>query len=330
MTSLIFDLRGDPGGLLDQGVGVADLFLDAGQRIVSMRGRTPDASRSFADHAPQRWPGMPIAVLVDSNSASASEIVAGALQDHDRAVMLGTTTYGKGSAQNVFPLSQRRRGEADDRALVHAVGPQHQSHASRRRTIRRATRRPRIGRATRRTLGAQVLGGGGITPDVVVPPTADLAGATRLFQRTLGAQVPKFRDALTDYALSLKASRAVTSPDFVVTPEMRAELLRRMESRGVTVDAATYAPRRASWTACSATRSRATCSATRRVRAPRARRPDCRSGGGIDRWREDAAGAARASGQRQEVGVTRWSSERSEGSGRCRSPRSQIPSLRSG
>src|SRR5215510_13383236 len=105
MKSLIFDLRGDPGGLLDQGVAVADLFLDAGESIVSMRGRTADASRSYADRSPQVWPNLPIAVLVDSNSASASEIVAGALQDHDRAVLLGTTTYGKGSAQNVFPLS---------------------------------------------------------------------------------------------------------------------------------------------------------------------------------------------------------------------------------
>ena len=105
MTSLIFDLRSDPGGLLDQGVGIADMFLNSGQRIVSMRGRTPDATRVYDDRAPERWPQMPIVVLVDGNAASASEIVAGALQDHDRALLLGSTTYGKGSAQNVFPLS---------------------------------------------------------------------------------------------------------------------------------------------------------------------------------------------------------------------------------
>jgi carboxyl-terminal processing protease len=238
MTSLVFDLRLDPGGLLDQGVGVADLFLNAGQRIVSMHGRTSDASRSYDDHAPERWPGMPIVVLVDGNSASASEIVAGALQDHDRAVVLGATTYGKGSAQNVFPLSNggavklttalwytpsgrsinRRRGDESDPSADSSTA-----------------NRPRY----KTDGGREVLGGGGITPDVVVPPSP-ISAADSLFQRTLGAKVPQFRDALTDYALSLKPTRSITSPDFVVTPAMRLELFRRMQSRGVTMDSATY------------------------------------------------------------------------------------------
>src|SRR4051812_38703569 len=102
MTRLIFDLRGDPGGLLDQGVAVSELFLDPGQDIVSMRGRTAEVTRSYEDRQPQAWPDLIVGVLVDSMSASASEIVAGALQDHDRAVLVGTTTYGKGSAQTVF------------------------------------------------------------------------------------------------------------------------------------------------------------------------------------------------------------------------------------
>ena len=238
MTSLVFDLRLDPGGLLDQGVGVADLFLNAGQRIVSMRGRTPDASRSYDDREPERWPGMPIVVLVDGNAASASEIVAGALQDHDRAVVLGTTTYGKGSAQNVFPLSNggavklttalwyTPSGRSINRARRDEAGPPPDSSAA---------NRPRY----KTDSGREVLGGGGITPDVVVTPPP-VSSADSLFQRMLGAKVPQFRDALTDYALSLKATRAVTSPSFVVTPAMRAELFRRMESRGITMDTTTY------------------------------------------------------------------------------------------
>jgi carboxyl-terminal processing protease len=103
--SLILDMRVNPGGLLEQGIAVADLFLDAGQTIVSTRGRIPEADHVFTDESAQRWAGMPIVVLVDSGSASASEIVAGALKDHHRAVLVGTRTYGKGSAQSVFPVN---------------------------------------------------------------------------------------------------------------------------------------------------------------------------------------------------------------------------------
>src|SRR5256885_7255600 len=104
MKTLVLDLRTNPGGLLTQGVRVSDLFLNPGQRIVSMRGRLPEANREYADTARQRWPKLPLIVLVDGRSASAAEIVAGALQDHDRALIVGTPTYGKGSAQSVIPF----------------------------------------------------------------------------------------------------------------------------------------------------------------------------------------------------------------------------------
>lgn len=103
-ASLILDMRENPGGLLEQGIAVADLFLDPGLTIASTRGRTPEANLGFDDVAPQPWPNMPVVVLVDSGTASAGEIVAGALQDHKRAVVLGAPTYGKGSAQSLFPL----------------------------------------------------------------------------------------------------------------------------------------------------------------------------------------------------------------------------------
>src|SRR3954453_17190213 len=104
MKTLILDLRTNPGGLLTQGVRGSDLFLDDGQKIVSMRGRIPETNREYADTARQTWPNLPLTVLVDARSASAAEIVAGALQDHDRAVIVGTPTYGKGSAQTVFSV----------------------------------------------------------------------------------------------------------------------------------------------------------------------------------------------------------------------------------
>lgn len=103
LDGLVLDLRGNPGGLLDQAVRVADLFLDSGI-IVSTVGRDPD--KQEVEFATKRTthPHVPIIVLVNEGTASASEIVAGALQDHDRAIVLGTQTFGKGSVQSIMPL----------------------------------------------------------------------------------------------------------------------------------------------------------------------------------------------------------------------------------
>jgi carboxyl-terminal processing protease len=244
MTSLVLDLRNNPGGLLDQGVGVSDLFLNPGQEIVAMRGRTPDTRQVFSDRSAQHWPALPIVVLVNEGSASASEIVAGALQDHDRAALVGRPTFGKGSAQSLFQMPDggalklttalwftpsgrtinKKQHRADD---VEEIGDEPAAAAD--------TARPKYRTDAKRT----VYGGGGITPDLVVGDTA-LPENELAFQRALGKKLPQFRDALTDYALSLKGSRAVTSPDFAVTPEMRGELWTRMTGRGVTMPRAAY------------------------------------------------------------------------------------------
>jgi carboxyl-terminal processing protease len=107
MTGLIFDLRGNPGGLLPEAVSVAEDFLDPGQSIVSTRGRTPESNEDKVASQPSVIKDIPLVLLVDGGSASASEIVAGAIQDHDRGVIVGTTTFGKGLVQRVFPLNQK-------------------------------------------------------------------------------------------------------------------------------------------------------------------------------------------------------------------------------
>ena len=104
MTSLILDLRFNRGGLLDEGVGLTDLFLDPGMDIVEIRGRS-SAPERYTARASQEYPDLPVVVLVGHGSASAAEIVAGALQDHDRALLVGSSTFGKGSVQSLFPLS---------------------------------------------------------------------------------------------------------------------------------------------------------------------------------------------------------------------------------
>ena len=103
LQGMILDLRNNPGGLLDQAVAVADLFLNDGL-IVYTEGREPEAQMTFSAQAVGTEPDYPLIVLINGGSASAAEIVAGALQDHDRAIIIGEQSFGKGSVQTIIPL----------------------------------------------------------------------------------------------------------------------------------------------------------------------------------------------------------------------------------
>jgi carboxyl-terminal processing protease len=237
MKSLVLDLRTNPGGLLNQGVRVSDLFLDPGQKIVSMRGRVPDSNREYTDSAKQRWPDLPLLVLVDGRSASAAEIVAGALQDHDRAVIIGTPTYGKGSAQSVIPFGQQGGLKITTARWFTPVG----RSITRKPAPEDETDDPLPARRERfRTdAGRSVYGGGGITPDVIAGDSTT-PPAEGNFIRALGAKASQFRDAVTELALYLKGTRGVTSPDFAVTAGMREEVWQRMKAHGVDIPRSVY------------------------------------------------------------------------------------------
>lgn len=237
MKTLVLDLRTNPGGLLNQGVRVSDLFLDPGQKIVSMRGRRPDANREYADSAKQRWPDLPLLVLVDGRSASAAEIVAGALQDHDRAVIIGTPTYGKGSAQSVIPFGEQGGLKITTARWFTPVG----RSITRKPAPEDETDDPLPARRERFTTdaGRSVYGGGGITPDVIAGDSTT-PPAEGNFIRALGAKASQFRDAVTELALYLKGTRGVTSPDFAVTPGMREEVWQRMKAHGVDIPRSVY------------------------------------------------------------------------------------------
>jgi carboxyl-terminal processing protease len=146
IRGLVLDLRGNPGGLVDQAVEVSDEFLDAGV-IVTTRGRGGRLIDEERARSRGTRPGYPIAVLVDAQSASASEIVVGALQDHRRAVIIGNRTYGKGSVQNVIEL-------LDGSALKLTVARYH-------------------------TPSGRCIQGRGIEPDIVVEPPPGGAHAGR-------------------------------------------------------------------------------------------------------------------------------------------------------
>ena len=103
LKGFVIDLRNNPGGLLDQAISVSDAFLDKGE-IVSTRGRNAEETQRFNAHAGDLTKGKPVIVLINGGSASASEIVAGALQDQKRATLVGTRSFGKGSVQTIMPL----------------------------------------------------------------------------------------------------------------------------------------------------------------------------------------------------------------------------------
>ncbi len=207
--SLAMDLRGNPGGLLEQGVAVAELFLDRGQSIVQLRGRPGAAPQTFTDSLPQRWPTLPLAVLVDRSSASSSEIVAGALQDHDRAIVLGVTSFGKGSAQNVYPLSSGGALRLTIARWFTPVGrsinrpperrPEDDVEADTSGVSLPDTIRPRY----RTDAGRTVFGGGGITPDILVGDTVTPQPVQAL-ARAMGRNLGAYRDAIAKLARQQK------------------------------------------------------------------------------------------------------------------------------
>ena len=233
MRSLILDLRGNPGGVLAQGVGVADMFLDRGEVIVSMRGRDPDATQRVVDSLPQRWPQLPLVVLVDAGSASASEIVAGALQDHDRALVMGRPTFGKGSAQGIFAVSSGGGVRVTTARWFTPSG----------RSIDRPRNRLPEDDAPVDTFrtehGRRVAGGGGIVPDLQAGDSV-LSPAEQALEDALGTRVIQFRDAMVDVAIALQARGAVRSRDFVVTPQMLDELWSAMRGRGFRFSRSTF------------------------------------------------------------------------------------------
>jgi len=105
LIGYVLDLRNNPGGLLDEAVSVSSSFLDAGKEVVSTRGRHKEDEQKMYARGGEKAHGKPIAVLINGGSASASEIVAGALQDHKRAILVGTKSFGKGSVQTIIPVS---------------------------------------------------------------------------------------------------------------------------------------------------------------------------------------------------------------------------------
>ena len=249
---LVFDLRGNPGGLLDEGVAVSDLFLDDGVEIVETRSRIEDQNYAFRAATADHFPDLPMVVLVNGYSASASEIVAGALQDHDRALILGEPTFGKGSVQTLYKLPEghhlklttagwytpsgrsiSRPHELEELAASDAAvdeeaedgveGAVSDSSANEYYTAS----------------GRVVYGGGGITPDVTVVDS--LTDREREFAEALGRGSFSLNQLAVRFAAAWNSDHPGLRPDFEVSSEMRDEFYQLLRSEDVEIDPDLYA-----------------------------------------------------------------------------------------
>jgi carboxyl-terminal processing protease len=242
--SFVLDLRGNGGGDFAESLRMANLFLKRGQDIVTVRSRSSAPVVSRAVDQPI-VPDAPLVVLTDGYTASASEIVAGALQDHDRGVIIGTTSFGKGLVQSLFTLEggwglkmttgkwytpsgrsiQRERKLLEDGRLVEVVPDSLETDS-----VRKA--RP----AFKSDGGRVVYGGGGITPDVIVP--ADTV--TDAQQTFLKALAPKSQESyLVLYRTALEQKGMVKS-GFSVQPAWRDSVYARLTKAGVQLSRPTF------------------------------------------------------------------------------------------
>ena len=180
MTSLVLDLRNNPGGFLDQAIHVAEVFLRNGQLILTQKGRNGFRDNQYESHnnAPD---ATPLVILINENTASASEIVAGAMQDHDRALIVGQTSFGKGLVQSIIPLEYGAgltltsakyftpSGRLIQRDYSNGGFYDYYTHGAGVASEPKTPAKP-TGPETKTDTGRAVFGGGGISPDESVGP----------------------------------------------------------------------------------------------------------------------------------------------------------------
>jgi carboxyl-terminal processing protease len=239
MTSLVLDLRGDPGGLINEGVRVASLFLKSGDTVAFSRGRSHHHSKVYLAGTSGGWRGLKLALLVNHGTASSAELIAGALQDHDRAVVLGTPSFGKGVLQTTYPLGEEIAIKLTTARWYTPSG--------------RSVQRPKpdaegaLGNRTPAQLpqifysasGRPIPDASGILPDLPVRgvPRSD---AERALLSALGEDLGLFRAVLSDYAAHVKKTGAPKSESFRITQEMRDQVFERLQQNELELDRHTF------------------------------------------------------------------------------------------
>ena len=250
MTRMILDLRSNPGGLLEQAVEVSEKFLPPGKLVVFTRGRVPGSDQDYhARRGGQRF-DMPLVVLVDRHSASASEIVSGAIQDHDRGLVVGETTFGKGLVQRVIPLRdggalalttakyytpsgrliQRDYTDLDDYFIQPELEDGEEMETGPEPPPQGGEREIRYTDA-----GRIVYGGGGISPDYIVPAQRMGPALTKLTRENL----------VFDFAVRYVAAHPDLPAEFRVDDKVVQEFRQFLQSRSHAVADEEFASERA-------------------------------------------------------------------------------------
>lgn len=253
MRRLVLDLRGNPGGPLDQAIKVSNRFLPKGDLIVYTRGRVPNADQNYHATEQSDYLSIPVITLVNRNSASASEIVAGALQDHDRALVVGETTFGKALVQSVYRVSQgagvavttaryytpsgrliqRPWDGSFDEYLTYTLREQDPNKAHKADDLKFTD------------AGRKVYSGGGVEPDNRFDGPVEGFNPTRFGRMVYNRQLPdSFSQRFSRRGDSRIAPNGkngrVLSPDFVVDDEMLAEFKDHLRKQKVKIDEAAW------------------------------------------------------------------------------------------
>jgi carboxyl-terminal processing protease len=228
LEGLVFDLRGNPGGLLQEAIEVSETFLQKGQMIVETRGRTRGSNRPYASQRLNNDNLYPVVVLIDPSSASASEIVSGALQDHDRALIVGETSFGKGLVQSVYPLSKNAGLALTTQKWYTPSGRLIQRDYSQISQFDYYNHKDSPADKAKEDIkysdaGRVVYGGGGITPDHIV--TRDKPNE---FQNLLASRFAYFT-----FVRDFLAKNPPIDPSFQVSDAMLNDFKAHIVKRGI-------------------------------------------------------------------------------------------------
>ncbi len=249
MKSLVLDLRLNTGGALAASVEVSDLFLPRGARIVSMKGRNPAYDREFPAFMDDQYEKLPLVILIDQGTASASEIVSGAVMDHDRGLIVGEDSWGKGLVQTVFPLAPNMAVALTVAKYLTPSGRSIQRDYSHLDDYLTSKRAPEDSREVRYTEhGRRVLGQGGITPDYAVnsllkPLTGRLRMSGEFFtyaRRLVGHQTDLGRAFVFPKepkpAGAASAGKIQIGTSFIVNDDVIADFRKYLGSRKIEVE----------------------------------------------------------------------------------------------